>query len=515
MAFNKKSTLLKAALFATGFSGVVAEYVLATLATYFLGNSIVQWAIVISLMLFCMGLGSRITRSIKTNVFSWLIGVEFSLSVIVSFSALMTYVFAAYSGYTGVLIYSIAGLTGLMIGMELPLAIRLNDEFEELEVNVSNILEKDYYGSLLGGVFFVFVGLPFLGITYTPIVLGLVNLLVGLALLNVYSDFVPKVKRFWNGVSVVLVVAISASFFFAKDIVFFGEQKNYQDKIVFEEQTKYQKIIMTQWKNDHWLYLNQNLQFSTYDEPLYHEPLVHPAMSLHPHPTKVGVLGGGDGCAVREILKHPSVESITLVDLDPRMTELALSHEILLAVNDSTFHDEKVGLINDDAYHFMDTTRQMFDVLIIDLPDPRSVELSRLYSFEFYILCKRQLRPGGVIVTQSGSPYFAPKSFECIDKTMQVAGFNTLQIHNNIVTMGEWGWTIGWTGSKTVEEAMMKIESFPYERLENRWLNQSASRQITSFGKNLFYEERDSVEVNRIHNPVLYRYYLNGKWDLY
>lgn len=512
---NAKSTLLKTALFATGFSGIVSEYVLATLASYFLGDSIVQWALVISLMLFFMGIGARITRQIEKNVFAWLVGTEFLLSIIVSMSALLTYAFAAYSDFTGLLIYSISALTGCLIGMELPLAIRLNDQFEVLQVNVSNILEKDYYGSLVGGVFFVFVGLPFFGLAYTPIALGLVNLLVGIALLNVFPAFGKWGKMGWNVLAFALVVFISASFAFADNVIQYGEQKNYSDKIVYQDQTPYQKIVITQWKNDFWLYLNQNLQFSTLDEPLYHEVLVHPVMQLHPHPTHVAVLGGGDGCAVRELLKYESIQDVRLVDLDPAMIELAMRHDVLVRQNDSSFYSSKVHVTNDDAYHFMDTSRALYDVIILDLPDPRTVELSRMYSYEFYSICKRQLRPGGVLITQAGSPYFAPTSYKCIQNTLDKAGFSTLPIHNNILTMGEWGWVIATADSTTKEVMLDRMENGSWEELELQFMNEEAVNLITSFGQNYFEQKVDSIKANHVHDPVLYHYYLNGRWDTY
>lgn len=516
MRIEPRSFLLKSALFATGFSGIVSEYVLATLASYFLGDSIVQWAIVISLMLFFMGIGARVTRKIEKNAFTWLIISEFALSIIVSLSALATYIIAAYSEATVIMIYGIAATTGCLIGMELPLAIRLNDQFEVLQVNVSNILEKDYYGSLLGGVFFVFLGLPYLGLANTPIVLGLINLSVGIALLNVFPAKHSSKKIIGNGIGILLFIGISTSFFYSDEIIQFGEQKNYADKVIYEDQTRYQKIVITQWKNDYWLYLNRNLQFSTFDEPLYHEVIVHPVLALHPLPQQVLVLGGGDGCAVRELLKHHSVERIDLVDLDPKMTELGLEHDVLISANDSSLHSPIVNITNDDALHYVDTTHQYYDIIIVDLPDPRSVELSRLYSVEFYTKCKRHMRPSGAIITQAGSPYFAPASFECIDTTMKTAGFQTLPMHNNIMTMGEWGWMIGSLDTANSSSNLSdKIHQYPYEKLELKWLNKSASKQLTSFGKPYFKTHVGEIQPNYIHDPVLYRYYLNGTWDLY
>ena len=509
------SQILKIALFATGLSGIVSEYILATLASYFLGDSVRQWALIISLMLFCMGLGSRITRNISGNLFNWFIGIEILLSLLVSFSALVAYSVAAFSDYTGIVIYSMALLTGLLIGMELPLAIRLNEEFEDLKFNVSGILEKDYYGSLLGGLFFAFVGLPYLGLTYTPFILGMINLGVAILLLNSFSTKLAIFnKTRWNVIALSITGVILFGLANAQNIIFFGEQKQFKDKIILSEQSAYQKIVLTQWKENYWLYLNGNLQFSTYDEALYHEVLVHPARHLVPHAQNILILGGGDGCAVRELLKYDRPAEITLVDLDPKMTELAQNHPIFKAINEDALAAKNVNVINQDGYQFLENTDQFFDLIIIDLPDPRSVELARLYSLEFYQLCEKKLGRNGILVTQAGSPYFAADAFKCIQNTMTAAGFNTLPLHNQIVTMGEWGWVLGSKFHPTPEILKEDILNLNFENISTKWLNQEAMTLITSFGKD-FFQKKDSIEINRIHAPTINQYYLNGKWDVY
>lgn len=513
---KNKAFILKLALFATGLSGIVAEYILATLASYFLGDSIVQWALIISLMLFFMGIGSRITKYIHRNIFQLFIFTEFTLSLFVSFSALLAYSTAAFSIYSGVIIYLMSMITGLLIGMELPLAVRLNENFEELRVNISSILEKDYYGSLLGGLFFAFVGLPYLGLTYTPFLLGFVNLAVAIAMLNFFPTLLnPKVRKQINVVAAVVLIIIVAGVLNAKSIIFFGEQNKYKDKIIFSEQSRYQKIVITEWRGDYWLYLNSNLQMSTYDEALYHEVLIHPAMALSKTPYNVLILGGGDGCAAREVLKHPDVQHITLVDLDPAMTHLAMTHPVLLQTNDSSLFNPKVEVLNNDGYKFLEDTKDFYDLIIIDLPDPRNIELSRLYSLEFYTLCRRHLRPHGVLVTQAGSPYYAAESFECILKTMEAAGFSAIPLHNQVLTMGEWGWVLGVNDQVSDEQMITRLKSADYSKIKTRWLNNEAIDLITSFGKNYFLDSYDSIKVNKVHDPVLYRYYLKGSWDLY
>ncbi|MTI20536.1 polyamine aminopropyltransferase [Fulvivirga sp. RKSG066] len=511
----KRSTLLKAAIFATGFSGVVAEYILSTLATYFLGNSILQWIMIISLMLFSMGLGSRISKVFQTDLLKKFLLIEFTLSFLVSFSPLLVYTASAYTSAYGILIYVLAISIGLLIGMEVPLVIRMNNKFEKLRYNISSILENDYYGSLLGGVFFAFIGLPLLGLMYTPFVLGFINLVVSIMLvIGLWDIIVQKDKKVILTAGTTIMCLLITGLLVAKPIILFGEQSKYQDKVVYSEQTPYQRIVITQWKDDHWLYLNGNQQLCTRDEIMYHEPLVHPAMKLHPRPKNVLVLGGGDGCAVREILKYNSVDSIKLVDLDPAMTTLGQTHPILTSLNNNALNNSKVEIINTDGFSLIQNDESYYDVIIIDLPDPRSVELGRLYSYEFYRSCFRRLRPQGVIVTQAGSPYFATRAFLSVVETMKEAGFTTQPMHNQVITMGEWGWSLGQKQSPH-KDLKAILQQLDFAEIDTKWINNEAMQLMTSFGKDTYLWSKDTVKVNRIHDPVLYKYYLNGNWDLY
>lgn len=506
---RNQSNVLKMALFATGLSGIVAEYVLATLATYFLGDSVFQWTIVVSLMMFAMGLGSRLSRQMSDNLLEKFIYTEFSLSVVVSFAPGLVYFSSAFIPNLSFLIYFLTIVIGFLVGMEIPLVIRINEQFETLRTNISSAMENDYYGSLLGGLFFAFIGLPYLGITYTPFLLGAVNLCVALLLIASFSRHQISRSIIYTGWGILALILFGA--FTAPQVVLFGEQSKYRDKIIFSEQSPYQKVIISEWKGSYWLYINGNLQFCSLDEVMYHEPLVHPAMLLHPHPQKIMVFGGGDGCAVREILKHPSVDSITVVDLDPLMTDLGLKNPILTAINEGSFQDAKVRIVNQDAFTYVEKTMQFADVIIIDLPDPKVHELSRLYSKEFYMLCRRMLRPHGVIVTQAGSPYFATRAFLCIDKTMRAAGFSTVQAHNQVLTMGEWGWIIGCTDSIS-KDIVQRIAV----NVSTQWLDSNAMQLITSFGKGLYIGvDTADVLINTVHEPYLQKYYLQGNWSLY
>jgi len=329
-----------------------------------------------------------------------------------------------------------------------------------------------------------------------------------------YKESKEKYRKSILSFAAFIVIAISLGLTYAKPIILFGEQKRYVEKVVFAEQSSYQRIVLTQWKNDYYLFLNGNKQLSTVDEEMYHEPLVHPIMKLAKEHKNVLILGGGDGCAVREILKHKGVEHITLVDLDPEMTRLAKENKILLGINKGSFFDKRVKIINQDGLNFLEDCKDFYDVIIVDLPDPRTLELAKLYSLEFYHLCKYRLKTNGFIITQSGSPYYASRAFKTINKTIEVAGFSTLPIHNQVISFGEWGWVIG-AKNMTKSELKKAFLNIKFDDISTRWINEEALYLLSSFGKDIFDADTSKLMPNKISNPILYKYYLNGKWDLY
>jgi spermidine synthase len=508
---KRKSFVLKFALFATGISGIVAEYILSTLAAYFIGNAILQFTLIVSIMLFSMGLGSRISKSFDKKIIEYFIITELVLSVLVSFSALIAYVFFSFTEISWLIIYILSILVGILIGLEIPFATRINNEFESLRFNISSILEKDYYGSLIGGLFFAFVGLPHLGLTYTPFVLGILNFVVSLWLFISLKEHInTKWKRGLNIAYIAVGAIISLGLFYAKPIMLFGEQAKYKDKIVYQEQTKYQKIIVTQWGVNHSLFINGNQQLSTFDEFMYHEPMVHPIMQLAAYKKNILILGGGDGCIVRELLKYEAVSTITLIDLDPKMIQLAQQNPIFTKLNNNAMNSKKLTVKYADAFNFLEKSNTIYDIIFVDLPDPNNVDLNKLYSKEFYYLCHNSLAKDGLIITQAGSPYYATKAFYCINKTMKKAGFNTLPIHNQVLTLGEWGWVIG---SKMPDLKARFLAVDFNKKLQLKWLNKNALPLLTSFGKPLV--DTTGIEVNTIISPKLYQYYHKGNWELY
>ena len=505
---------LKVCLFATGCAAIVAEYTLATLASYLIGNAIIQWTLVISLMLFSMGLGSRATRNIKEKLLDRYIAVEYVLSLLCAFSAIFCYSAAAFTQNIGIVVYGSACMIGFFTGMELPLITRVNNNYQPLRDNIASVMEYDYYGALIGGGLFAFLLLPFLGLTYTPILLGTINLLVAGLILWKFSSFLTQPKIFGVGFVISLTLVIIASIS-AKPIVLYGEQSKYRDPIVYEEQTRYQKIVITKWKNNYWLFLNGSEQFSTYDEERYHEPLIHPAMTLAKERKQILVLGGGDGLAVREILKYSKVQSIDLVDLDPAITKLAQTHKIFLNVNKSSLLNPKVNVVNQDAYHYVNQIEKLFDVIVLDLPDPKTVSLSLLYSTGFYKSLKRRLKPFGVVVTQATSPLYSSKAFLCILKSMRTAGFSSIPYWNDVPTLGQWGWVLG-VKDKAMPEKKLKLtlDILDFSSIDTRFLTKDAMIAMTRFGKGTF-EVMSEIEPNTEFNHIILKYYRQGDWEIY
>ena len=465
-------------------------------------------------MLFAMGVGSRISRHITIHLLETFIILEFLLSILCATSAVIAYVLSPFFRNIEIVIYPWALGIGLLIGVEIPLITRINATYEDLRTNISGVMEKDYYGALLGGLFFALIALPYLGLTYTPILLGTINAgAASLLLIRCYRILtIPRrLSAVWAATGTALIgIAVTA-----QPIILYGENAKYRDTVIFSERTQYQKIVMTRWKDEYALYINGNQQFSTYDEERYHEPLVHPALSLLEHREDVAIIGGGDGLALREVLKYSGVRRVTLIDLDPRITELGSAHPILVRINQDALHDPRVTIINQDGSTFLQETNNVFDAIIIDLPDPQSIDLARMYSLDFYQLSRKHVRQGGIIVTQATSPFFTPLAFLSINKTMTAAGLSTIPYHTNVPTLGDWGFVLGINGKHTTAEQLKEqVRSLDFHDIDTRFLNPDAMSAMLQFGKGLF-ERSEDIAINRQSHPVFPAYYTNGRWDTY
>ena len=515
MSKSRAGSVLKISILATGCAGIVAEYALSTLATYLIGDAVFQWTLIMSLMLFAMGVGSRLSKCFKTRLIETFFIVEIALSMLCASSTVLVYSLSFFIPSADILIYALAICIGALIGFEIPLVTRLNESYEQLQYNIASIMEKDYYGALIGGLFFAFIALPHLGLAYTPIILGAINFMVAGLVLIFFYRMVERKKRVVS-MFVVCFLFLIGIVTIAEPMIRFGEQKQYKDRVIYAEQTAFQKIVMTRWKTFYWLFINGQTQFSSFDEEKYHEPLIHPALKLAANRGSILVLGGGDGLATREILKHPDVTSVTLVDLDPGMTTLAQTHPVLLDLNKGSLNDGRVQVVNQDAAAFLREDANLYGVIIADLPDPDSIDLAHLYSLSFYRDIHRHLARGGIFVTQATSPYFSEKAFLCIKKTMIKAGFSALPYHNYVPTMGEWGWVLGARNQDQNPAALKKRAlALAFNGLNLKFLNADAMMSMTHFGKGSVDEKGGSgIRINTKLNPELHQYYQKGSWGV-
>ncbi|RUM29156.1 MAG: polyamine aminopropyltransferase [Aquifex sp.] len=485
------STVLKICIFFTGFAGIVAEYSLATLATYLLGNAVLQWSVVISIFLLSMGLGSHVSRYIPDGKAPQaFILAELLLSLLVPFSVPIAYHFAGNFLHLQTVIYGLSFTVGTLIGLEIPLAVRINNLYEELKVNISSVLEKDYLGSVPAGLLYAYFLLPKFGLALTSLLAGFFNFLSALLLIRIL-----RIKSFFKFLALFTFLLIAVYAFSHKRIILYEEQKFYGEEIIHFEQTPYQKVVLTRYGENYSLYLDGHLQFSTIDEVRYHETLVHVPASFLKNYEKALILGGGDGLALRELRKYPFKE-IHLVDIDPYIISLSRKNPIMRRINENSFYDSRLKVFTEDAFKFVRETKEKYDIIVIDLIDPRTPSSARVYSLEFYKILKRRLKEDGLFITQAGDAFYKKEVFCSIIKTIKEAVYYTYPLILYIPTFGEWGMVIG--SKKPLKFENLKIKA------RTRFLNEERAYSFYTLGKVL---KCPKVEVNTLLKPILIHYY--------
>jgi spermidine synthase len=442
----RRSAVLAAVLVCAA-CGLVYELALVTLGSYLIGDTAGQASIVLGVMVFAMGVGALAAKPLQHRAAAAFAAVELALALLGGLSVLLLYAaFAWLDLYLPALVVTAFTLGGL-IGAEIPLLMVLLQRIRAQAAAdaVADLFAADYVGALLGGLAFPFLLIPVFGQLRGALVVGAVNALAGLALVfTVFRATLSRRSRVaLGGGSLVVLLGLGLAFAVSEDFEVTARQELYADPVVHAEHSRYQEIVLTQslaGTDDTRLYLNGDLQFSSLDEYRYHEALVHPAMN-GPH-GRVLVLGGGDGLALREILRYRDVRTATLVELDPAVIRLARSDPRLRRLNHDSLADPRVRLVNADAFTWLRHSPVRFDVVVADLPDPDETATAKLYSSEFYALVRSVLAPGGRLVVQAGSPYFAAESFWCIDASVRSAGFSTTAYHVDVPSFGDWGFLL-------------------------------------------------------------------------
>lgn len=498
-------SVLVVAIFVAGLCSIVYELLIGTASSYFLGDSIQQFSITIGLFMAAMGLGSYLSRRLTDRALRQFVLVEIALAIIGGCSIPALYALFAFTDLYQPAMMLLIVVIGALTGLEIPILVMMLRRQTTLKKNLSNVLSLDYLGALAATLLFPFVLLPMLGIFRSSLAVGLLNLAIAMLVLRTFrSELEPTVRQSYVTASALAGVGLLAMFIASPQLLKPWHDAVYEDRVVMVKQTPYQKIVMTRGQDDVRLFLDGNLQFSSVDEYRYHEALIHPAMQGAPRQANVLVLGGGDGMAVREILKHPGVERVTLVDLDPAMTELARRHPILKRLNASALDDPRVTVVNEDAMLFLRAASERWDVVVGDLPDPNNTALSRLYSREFFGLVKKRLAKTGVYVTQATSPMFARKAYWCIEASIRAVGFQTRPYHAYVPSFGDWGFVMA--AQQDIDVGRLRVE------VPTRFIDDETLPRLFVFERDL---RGGDVELSTLDEPKVLAYYLEGwrRWD--
>ena len=474
--------------------GLIYELIAGTLASYLLGDSVLQFSTVIGSYLCAMGVGSWLSKFIDKGLVTRFIVIELMVGLVGGFSSSLLFLAFAYTTSFRFLLYFLVGMIGILVGLEIPLLMRILKERFQFHDLVANVLTFDYLGALGASLLFPLLLVPKLGLVRSAILFGMLNAGVALWSTWIFAGQISR-PRWLRAMAGLVLAALGAGFFVAEQIASAADHQLYADEVIFSRQTKYQKIVLTRWKDDLRLFLGGHLQFSSRDEHRYHEALVHPALAALPGVRRVLILGGGDGLAAREVLKYETVERVTLVDLDPEMTALFATHPTLTALNRDSLTNPRVTVRNADAFPWLEENRESYDAVIIDFPDPTNYSLGKLYTTAFYRLLLKHVAAAGLVVVQSTSPLFARQSYWCIVETLRQAGLRTHPYHAYVPAFGEWGFVLG---SRAGYEPPVRLPA------GLRFLTVAQLPALFDFPRDM---GPVPAEANRLNDQILVRYY--------
>ena len=492
--------ILLFSVFVVATCGLVYELLAGTLASYLLGDSVTQFSTVIGTYLFAMGLGSWVSRYINRDEIRVFVRVEILIALIGGWSAAGLFLLFPLVQDFRFALYALVLVIGMLVGLEIPLLIRIlrhRFAFKEL---VSTVLTYDYVGALAASVLFPLVLVPWLGLMRTGFAFGLANVAVAIALLWILPVGRKMVAE-WIA-AIVVACALLTGFLVSEGLQRWAEVAVYQEPVIYAHSTRYQRIVLTRGNGDLRLFLNGNLQFSSRDEYRYHEALVWPTLGRIANPRHVLILGGGDGLAAREVLRDARVAQVTLVDLDPAMTHLFRGTPMLTALNRGSLDSPKLRVINADAFRWVREAKEGYDAIIIDFPDPTDFSLGKLYTETFYRQVSRLLAPNGMIAVQSTSPLIAPKAYWTVATTLEAAGLKTRGYHAYVPSFGEWGFTLA---------AHRPIAAEVVLPTDLRFLTPTSERAMFDFPPDM---ARRAVAVNRLDNQSLVREF-SQEWARY
>lgn len=501
----KSSPLLFLNVIIIATCGLIYELLAGTLSSYVLGDSVTQFSLIIGIYLFAMGVGSWLSRYIDRHVAEKFVDIELAVAVLGGFSAPLLFLTFAYVSYFGIVLYTMVFVIGTLVGLEIPLLMRILKDQLDFKDLVSRVLALDYVGALAASLLFPIFLVPKLGLNRTSLLFGMLNAGVALWATWLLEPLIKHNLRLLRVKGFIVVVLLAIGFVRADRLTTLAEDGLFTDNIIYAKSSPYQRIVVTKGKTGYALFLNGNLQFNSFDEYRYHEALVHPAFAAFSGaPKRVLVLGGGDGLALREILKYSSVEFIQLVDLDPEITGISKRVPALARLNRNSFDDPRVQVTNGDAFVWLDSTEtEPFDIAIVDFPDPNNFALGKLYTTRFYNLLKQKLKPDSSVVIQATSPLVARKSYWCIVKTLEAAGFLVKPYQTTVPSFGVWGYALAKTQAFDAPQK-------PPAGVELKFLNDNSFSSMFEFPSDITLPS-EPIEINRLDNQALVRYY-EAEW---
>ncbi|WP_406147768.1 polyamine aminopropyltransferase [Streptomyces sp. NBC_01012] len=421
--------LVLAVVFICAACGLVYELELVALASYLIGDSVTQASVVLSVMVFAMGIGSLLAKRLRSRAAVGFGLIEAALALVGGTSAVILYASFAWLGESRYTLVGFSLTIGILIGAEIPLLMTMIQRVDRQDAGgaVADLFAADYVGALVGGLAFPFLLLPMLGQLTGALFTGAVNAAAGLALvLWVFRrDLSPRSRRLLILVNALVIALLATTSVLVDDFERAARRAVYGDEVRVAVQSDVQEIVLTGAGHGSLdLYLDGRLRVSSRDEHRYHEALVHPAMKgVH---RRVLILGGGDGLAAREVLRYPDVTSVAVVELDPAVTRLARTDPALSGLNGHVYDDPRLTAVSGDAFTWLRNARARYDVVISDLPDPGITASTKLYSAEFYGLVAGALEPGGRLVVHAGPPGSRPTTFWTVEASIRAGGLATL-----------------------------------------------------------------------------------------
>ncbi|MEZ4955493.1 MAG: polyamine aminopropyltransferase [Saprospiraceae bacterium] len=503
-----EKTIFFTAVFIAGLCSLIYELLISTTSSYFLGDSIKQFSLTIGVYMAAMGLGSWLSKYLEDDLLEWFVKIEVLLGLVGGISVPLLYWFfdLVSSGIYQWLMLGLTLLIGVLTGFEIPILVRIMKTYYPLKTNLANVLSLDYVGALVATLIFPFILLPFVGVFRTSVIFGLANIILGLLIYRFITQHLSIKRKNWiENTTLICILFFIALFIFSGKLLKQWEDQFYSSRIIYSKQTPYQKLVMTKNKDDLRLYINRIIQFSALDEYRYHESLALVPLNAAPSKKNVLILGGGEGLLAREVIRHPQVERVTIVDLDPEVFRLARENNYLKELNRGVLTDPKVTLQPTDAMQFLKNTKERFDVILSDLPDPSSDAVARLYSTFFFSFAKKCLKPKGVFATQATSPFHTRRAFWCIYETLKASGFNYVYpYHVYVPTFGDWGFVL----ASSAELQPQKFAS----KMDCRYLDDHIV-------ENMFYFERDisnpgKLMPNYLDQPALLHYFIED-WEVW